>query len=408
MTGFWIACALLALIAAAFVVVPLLRAARQSVMGPARAELNAAVYRDHLQELDRELAEDVLSADQHALARRELDRRVIAETALDAGAAPVPTGARPVSGRWLALGGVALVPLLALGIYLKIGNPGALQPPEQQFVQMVDQLAARLASKQDDPDGWVMLGRAYQLMGRMQEAVSAFEKASALKPDNADLIASHADALAMVQGSLSGRPRALVERALELDPKNQTALALAATTAMETRQFSEAIVFWQRLAVLVDPASPDRKMVEDAMTQTRQAAAAAGVKLDPASAPAKDVRTNAERASVSGEVALAPELAAQARPEETVFVIARAIDGAPVPLAVLRARVKDLPLRFTLDDTLSMAPGAMLSLHKTVIISARVSRSGQALPQPGDLVGTVKSVTVGATGVSVTISEIVR
>ena len=91
-----------------------------------------------------------------------------------------------------------------------------------------------------------------------------------------------------------------------------------------------------------------------------------------------------------------------------MFVTARAIDGSPIPLAVLRARVKDLPLQFTLDDSMSMAPGAKLSLHKTVLISARVSRSGQAMPQPGDLVGTVKAVTVGATGVSVTISEIVR
>jgi cytochrome c-type biogenesis protein CcmH len=276
-----------------------------------------------------------------------------------------------------------------------------------------------------------MLARAYQITGRMPESVAAFEKASALRPDDANLIAGHADALAMVQGSLSGKPFELIVKALKIDPKNQTALALAATAAMENGQFDESIALWRRLAAVVEPGSRDRQAVEQAIEQVQQVALAKGVKLAgestgaaatgsgapatpapqaPAAVAAKGAAPAATpaTASISGEVTLAPELMRQAKPDEAVFIFARAVDGPPLPLAVIRTTVKELPLRFTLDDSMSMAPTARLSMHRQVVVSARVSRSGQAMPQPGDLIGTVQPVAVGATGVQVRIADVVR
>lgn len=426
MTLFWILCALLVVLAVAFVVVPLLRATRVDT-GPARAALNAEVYRDQLLELDRELADGVLSAEQHAIARSELDRRALSEAAVEdasatastraaspAGSADDGTTTIPAArrGRWLASGALAMVPVLAVAGYLVLGNPAALNPPDRQFLEMVDALAEKMKANPEDPEGWVMLARAYQITGRIPESVSAFEKASALRPDDANLIASHADALAMVQGSLSGKPFELIVKALKLDPKNQTALALAATAAMENGQFNESIALWRRLASVVEPGSRDRAAVDQAIEQVQQIALAKGVKLaeaPPAGTPVKgSTPAAAAGASISGEVTLAPELLRQAKPDEVVFIFARAVDGPPLPLAVVRATVKDLPIRFTLDDSMSMAPTAKLSMHKQVVISARVSRSGQALPQPGDLVGTVQPVAVGATGVKVRIADVVR
>ncbi|MBC7781845.1 MAG: c-type cytochrome biogenesis protein CcmI [Proteobacteria bacterium] len=474
MTLFWSLCALLVAVAVAFVAVPLLR--RRGHLGPERSALNAAVYRDQLHELERELADGLMAPEQYAIARTELDRRALGEAVppapadgLASPAAPAAHGesqdagtpqtqqadaqqkplqrrdapgpavmapqARLGQGRWLAPAALALIPVVAIAAYLTIGNPEAVQPPDQQFAQMVDELAQRLARDPDDIPGWVMLGRAYQLLGRMPDAVAAFEKASALKPDNAELLAGHADSLAMVQGSLSGKPAELIARALQLDPENQTALALAATAAVEERRFADSIVLWQRLGRRVDAGSGDRAAIDQAIAQVRQVAAAAGVRLPEdkatsAGAPADTVASSTGRAAsaaapssvqaaaatpaasaaarITGEVTLAPELVNQAKPDEAVFVFARAVDGPPVPLAVLRARVADLPLRFTLDDSMSMAPGARLSLHKTVVVAARISRSGQALPQPGDLVGTVTQVPVGATGVQVRIADIIR
>jgi len=438
MMVFWILCALLAALAVAFVMVPLLRAT-QIDAGPARAALNAEVYRDHLLELDRELADGVLSPEQHAIARAELDRRALSEAAVDEGAASGTTAhaATGRRGRWLTGSALGLVPVLAITGYLALGNPAALNPPDQQFLQMVDALAERLKANPQDAEGWVMLARAYQITGRIPESVAAFEKASALRPDDANLIAGHADALAMVQGSLSGKPFELIVKALKIDPKNQTALALAATAAMENGQFDESIALWRRLAAVVEPGSRDRQAVEQAIEQVQQVALAKGVKLAgestgaattgsaapatpapqaPAAVPAKGATPAATAAtaaspataSISGEVTLAPELMRQAKPDETVFIFARAVDGPPLPLAVIRTTVKELPLRFTLDDSMSMAPTARLSMHRQVVVSARVSRSGQAMPQPGDLIGTVQPVAVGATGVQVRIADVVR
>jgi len=424
MTLFWILCALLILLAAAFVAVPLWRGARRADAGPARTALNAEVYRDQLQELDRELAEGVLAPDQHAIARNELDRRALAETMADTtshGAAHAAT--RRGNGRWLGATALTLIPVATLATYLAIGSPEALRPPEQQFAEMVEGLAQRLQSQPDDVQGWMMLGRAYQVTGRMREAVSAFEKASALSPDNPDLMASHADALAMVQGSLAGRPFELVVRALKIDPRHPTALALAATAAMENRQFDEAIVLWLRLRERVEPGSRDQAAIDEAIAQVRAIAASSGVTLAPSHEAAGDAPAAAApvapagavagaaatgTASISGEVSLAPELARQVRPDESLFIFARAVDGPPLPLAVLRAQVKDLPLRFTLDDSLAMAPGARLSMHKTVVVSARISRSGEAMPQAGDLTGSLAEVPVGASGLALRITEVVR
>jgi cytochrome c-type biogenesis protein CcmH len=449
MMVFWILCALLAALAVAFVMVPLLRATRIDT-GPARAALNAEVYRDHLLELDRELADGVLSPEQHAIARAELDRRALSEAAVDEGAASDTTASDTTAtgttasgttahaatgrrGRWLAGSALGLVPILAITGYLALGNPAALNPPDEQFLQMVDALAERLKTNPQDAEGWVMLARAYQITGRIPESVAAFEKASALRPDDANLIAGHADALAMVQGSLSGKPFELIVKALKIDPKNQTALALAATAAMENGQFDESIALWRRLAAVVEPGSRDRPAVEQAIEQVQQVALAKGVKMAgestgaaatgsgapatpapqaPAAVPAKGAAPAATAApataSISGEVTLAPELMRQAKPDEAVFIFARAVDGPPLPLAVIRTTVKELPLRFTLDDSMSMAPTARLSMHRQVVVSARVSRSGQAMPQPGDLIGTVQPVAVGATGVQVRIADVVR
>ena len=411
MTLFWILCALLALLAVAFVALPLLRASRIDA-GPARAALNAEVYRDQLLELDRELADGVMSAEQHAIARAELDRRALSEAAVPAAAADGAPAVR--RGRWLTSGMLALVPVLAFAGYLSLGNPAALNPPDQQFLEMVDALAEKMKANPDDAQGWVMLARAYQITGRMPESIAAFEKASALRPDDANLLAGHADALAMVQGSLSGKPFELIVKALKLDPKNQTALALAATAAMENGQFAESIALWRRLAAVVEPGSADRAAVDQAIEQVRQVALAKGVTLadaPPVAAGAGNTQAKGPAvagASISGEVTLAPELMRQAKPDEAVFIFARAVDGPPLPLAVVRATVKDLPIRFTLDDSTSMAPTAKLSMHKQVVVSARVSRSGQAMPQPGDLVGSVQPVTVGSTGVQVRIADVVR
>ena len=215
-------------------------------------------------------------------------------------------------------------------------------------------------------------------------------------PRDAQLLADLADVLAMTRGgagagNLQGEPEQLVLRALEIDPKNLKALALAGTAAFERKDYSSAVRYWERMLPLVPADSEDARSIQGSLAEAR----ALGGKSPPGNA-------------VKGMVRLSSKLAAAAAPDDAVFIFARAAEGPAMPLAVKRARVRDLPLEFSLDDSMAMAPGMNLSAHARVVVGARVSKSGLATPQPGDLQGLSKPVSNDARGVSVVIDSVVR
>ncbi|MEO8718994.1 MAG: c-type cytochrome biogenesis protein CcmI, partial [Burkholderiales bacterium] len=252
----------------------------------------------------------------------------------------------------------------------------------------------------DDVEGWIMLGRSYSVLGRFGDAVDAYAKAAARAPRDAQLLADFADALAMARGrSLQGEPEKLVQRALELEPNNLKALALAGTAAFERKDYQAAADYWQRMLPLVPPASDDAQAIRDNVAQATQLAGGAGAVPRAAAAPAAGLR---------GTVSISPKLKGKFGPEDTVFIYARAANGPPMPLAVLRRRARELPVEFALDDSMAMAPGMNLSAHPRVVVTARVSKSGGATPQPGDLQGASAPVANDASGVAVVIDSAVR
>ena len=278
---------------------------------------------------------------------------------------------------------------------------------------MVDRLADRLKSHPDDFEGWVMLARSYVAMDKHPQAIQAFAQAQRLHPDDANLLADYADALAMVNNhSLEGEPSRMVDRALQLDAKNTKALALAGTAAFERKDYAGAVRFWETL-VQVEPADgPFASQVQGGIAEARKLAgmAPAASPAAAASAPPADAVAAAPAAAsgpgrVAGTVTLAPALRTRAGPDDTVFVFARAADGPRMPLAILRKQVRDLPLTFTLDDSMAMSPSATLSGAGRVVVGARVSKSGNAMPQAGDLQGLSTAVPVGASGLAVTIDQ---
>jgi cytochrome c-type biogenesis protein CcmH len=267
----------------------------------------------------------------------------------------------------------------------------------QQIEAMVARLAAKLRENPDDIDGWKLLGRSYGALGRFAESADAYARAATRAPRDAQLLADFADALAMARGqSLQGEPEKLVLRALQIEPSNLKALALAGTAQYERKDFKGAANTWRRMLPLVPPDSEDARAIQ---SNVDEALAMAGVARTPAAKGGGALR---------GEVRLAEKLKNQASPDDTVFIFARAAEGPPMPLAVLRKRVRDLPLTFALDDSMAMAPQARLSGFARVIVSARVSKSGQAAPQPGDLQGASGAVANDASGVRVVIDSVVR
>ncbi len=287
----------------------------------------------------------------------------------------------------------------------------------QQIAAMVDSLAARMKERPDDGEGWTMLARSYTVLGRFGEAVPAYAKAAALQPANASLLADYADAVAAQTGSV-GNPEslALIDRALAADPKHPKALALAGTAAYDRGDFAGAVARWQMIADALPAGSELSVQVQASIAEAKQrmgggiaskmpmaggtaSVAAAGDSARPAAVDAS---------AVAGTVSLDRSLAGQAAPDDTVFVFARAAEGPRMPLAVKRARVADLPLTFRLDDSMAMSPAAKLSGARSVVVGARVSKSGNAIPQPGDLSGESAPMAPGTSGITIRISEVVR
>jgi len=391
-----------------FVVPPLLR--RSLRAGATRDAVNVAVYRDQLRELDADLRAGTLAADQHEKARREIEARLLADMGGGEAPAQPPRRARAAA---LALG--LAVPICTLAVYMAVGNPRALLPQTaeggnqhglsaQQFEALVSRLAARLKDNPEDAEGWMMLGRSYAVLGRFGEASEAYAKAAARMPRDAQLLADYADALAMAQGrTLQGEPEKIILRALAIDPGNLKALLLAGTAAFNRNDHRAAIRHWERALKVLPGESDMVQRVQASIAEARSLAGSPGGRAQFAK-PAQ-ARGGGR---VSGVVRLAPELAGRVSPCDTVFIFARAAEGPRMPLAILRKRASDLPAEFTLDDSMAMAPQMKLSAFPDVVIGARVSKSANASPQPGDLQGSSAPVKVGARSVSVVIDTELR
>jgi cytochrome c-type biogenesis protein CcmH len=384
MTVFWLLSALLAALALLLVLRPYFgRGGREA---PSREAMNVSVHRDQLRELDADLASGALAKEDYERARRELERRLLEDTA------EAPTSVRTGSGRATALMAAIAIPLLAVGTYLAVGTPAAIDSPAVQVDAMVNRLAARLKQAPDDAEGWRLLGRSQAALGRFKEAAEAYAQAAARKPRDAQLLADFADALAMARGqTLEGEPEKLVLRALEIDPANLKALALAGSAAFDRRDYAAAADFWARMLPHVAPGTEDARTIQANIDEAR---ARSGEKASPA--------------ALKGVIQLSDKHKDKVNPDDTLFIFARAAQGPPMPLAVLRKQVRDLPVRFTLDDSMAMAPGMKLSAHPKVIVGARISRSGKAAPQPGDLQGLSAAVANNASDVTVLIDTVVR
>jgi cytochrome c-type biogenesis protein CcmH len=420
MITFWIIAALLIAAALLFVLPPLLSQRKQEAPLVSPTEVNLTVYRDQLRELESELAAGTLDETQYHNARTDLEGRVVEDAKLVSETLP-EHAPMPVTSR-LPVWTVAIaLPLVSIGLYLWLGNPAGLEPeavePQQsaengaphptspeQIQAMVASLEQRLAEQPEDADGWAVLARSYAALQRYEESSMAYGRAIALKPDSAQLLADYADTLAMANNrSLQGEPEKLIQQALKVDPHNIKALALAGTVDYERQNYQGALKYWKRILELVPPNTPIASSVAGSIKEVEKLAGIAPE--EGSSAPSQQ----AAQATVSGTVTLAPGLRDKVSEGDTVFVFARAPGaGRTPPLAILRMSVKDLPISFTLDDSMAMAPQFRLSTASKVIVGARISKSGNAMPSPGDFEGYSAETAVGARDVQVTIDATVQ
>lgn len=421
MTVFWIVAALFVLGALLLMLPPLLRGAPgDDTDGPGA---NLAVHRDQLLEAERDLANDLITPERFEQTRAEIERRafediVVAETGA--------TRAGPARGCAIAL--ATLITLGSALTYLAIGNPQAttpqlarVAPPDaggrhsvtpEQIDARVTALAERLRANPNDAEGWLILGRSYTALGRYRDAAIALRRANDLTPQNASLLADLADLVGMAQGKrLTGEPARLIQQALDIDPRHAKALALAGSAAFEAKDYASARRYWEGLIAVLPPDSPMLLSVRGSLAQAASLDAGATPATATAPVAAATVAATAATAAgpapaqLTGTVRLAAALAAQVGPGDTLFVFARSAAGQRIPLAILRGQAS-LPFAFALDDSMAMSPQWRLSGATRVVVGARISKSGNATPQPGDLLGQSAEVASGARDVQVLIDRV--
>jgi cytochrome c-type biogenesis protein CcmH len=406
MTIFLIAAALLLAASLALLSRPWWR--RGSAGATSRRALNATIYRDQLGELDRDRGAGQLDEADYQEARGEIQRRLL-EDAAEADAPLAVPGHRLRS----LIAMVIAFPLLAGGLYAWLGSPAALDQmarrdfTRQDIENMVAGLAAKLEKEPGNLQGWVMLARSYKAMRRYDEAEQAFEKAGPLVEQDPQLLADYADLLATKSGgNLAGRPEQLIAKSLALDPDNLQTLWLAGTAAFNHRDFVKAIEHWQRGLRQLPPESQDAQMLNSIIAEAKQQMGGerGGKQISNASpagiAPAAG-------SAIGGRIELAKTVKALAAPSDTVFIVARAAGGGPMPLAAKRVRVADLPMTFSLGDSDAVMPTQTISSAKSVLVEARVSKSGDAKSKPGDLTGGVAQAKPGDKNLRITIDKVV-
>lgn len=357
-------------------------------------QLNAAICREQLAKLEQDLAEGTLGQQDYAQARAELQRRLLEDTQ---GEEAAPTLHAPKKTMFaIAL----LLPLTAVAFYMLVGHPASMTPAAvqaggpQDVERMVIGLAKKLEQDPGNLKGWAMLARSYKVMGRPIESEKAFERAGAFIDDDAQLLADYADVAASNAGSFAGKPLRLIEKALKADPANAMALWLAGTAALSAGEYDKALAVWSGLMKQLPPGSEDARMLQGAIDEVRSRG---GVSTKPLAVAAGG--------SVSGTVELAASLKGKAAPDDTVMVIAR-VPGSRMPVAVLRVRAAQLPVKFTLDDSLAMSPQALISTASEVEVEARISKSGLARAETGDLISPVQTIKVGTSGVKLQVAQV--
>ena len=428
MNAFWLLAAGMLLLALVFVLPPLL--GRGPRAGVSQRELNLAVYRARLAELEGERDSGRIDETQFAQARDELMQDMLEDVDPEDEA----QAAAPRAGRLAAVVTAIVLPLAVLGIYNTTGSWRLIDAPELQAAagtsrpvqeqpaqgeqtpsieEMVERLAERLQQEPDNLEGWVMLGRSYFILKRYSEAAQAYANVMALaEEETPDLLADYAEALALAHGNtMAGAPAKLLERALAIDPEHPKSLWYGGLAAYEVKDYPLAVERWDKLMAQLPADSDNARQLQQYLAKARANLGGEAVAAEAAAAGQAEASSSAAApaaaAAIEVEVSLDAALADKVAPGDTLFVFARAANGPRMPLAIVRKTAADLPLTVRLDDSMAMTPTMKLSAFPQVVVGARISKAGTAMPQAGDVQGFSAPVTPGEAGtVQVLINEI--
>ncbi len=421
MTLFWITAAALTIAAILFVVLPILR--YKEVEEASSDELNIEIIKQQLAELEEDMEAGELEEEQYTASRHDLEKALLAD--LNPGSGKQTGEAR--SGRWAIYAIPMIIVAIALPTYLKVGTPNIIpyldtpaakqqqnatqghpqQPaagqPGTSMEELVASLAKRMESDPENIEGWKMLGRSYISMGRIHEALQAYERALNLDRKDVDLLMGYATTLAISRNNqFQGMPAELIDQAYQIAPQNPNVLWLKGNIHYQAGEFQQAVKVWEKVMSKLQPGSEEAATVAEYLKDARSrlpAGTVAPAATTPPPASATESSSSSSTAiadeAIRITVTLDPALRGKVQGNETLFIFARAVNGPRVPLAVVRKTASDLPVTLVMDDSMAMSGQLSLSKYPQVKVEARITKSGKPSASSGDLEGLVSPVKPG-------------
>lgn len=361
-----------------------------------RRQMNAAIYREELDKLVAEHAAGLINAEEYEMSHAEMRQRLFQDTSEEDDRSVMGSSKKVVIGLCVFMVLLSSALYFSLGDVVRIAQNNEQRPNTQAGVEkMVAEFALKMEKDPGNLKGWAMLARSYRILGRNQDAANAYARAGSFISDDPELLAEYADTLASIaNGNFSGKPLLLINQALKLDPNNLLALWLSGSASFAAANYQAAVQAWERLAKQVPPGSDEARAIEGSIAEARSKGGLA--------AP---ITTASTSKGVSGKIELSAELKSQVKPGDVVLVIARQ-PGERMPVAVLKVAASNFPMNFALTDALAMNPNMPLSKLSEVAIEVRISKTGMAKPEAGDLISSVQTVKVGSNQVKLLINQV--
>ncbi len=359
-----------------------------------RRQMNAAIYREELEKLEVERTVGSINSADYEIAHAEMRQRLFQDTSEE--------DDRSVMGssKITVIGLCVFITVLSAGFYFSLGDATRIaeknteQPMTQEGVEkMVTEFASKMEKDPTNLQGWVMLARSYRILGRNEEAAKAYERAGNFIDSDPQLLADYADILASnANGNFSGKPQKLINQALKLDPNNLMALWLSGTASYTAGNYKAAVQTWEKLAQQLPPGTEDVRSIEASIADAR---AKGGL----------SAQASVNTKGISGKIEISADLKSKVKSGDIVMVIARK-PGERMPVAVLKTSVSEFPMNFSLTDALAMNPSAPLSQLSEASIEVRISKTGMAKPEVGDLISAAQIVKVGASNIRLVIDQV--
>lgn len=394
MTSFLISALLLLIVALFWFLRPLFFKPKE--LATSRRQMNAAIYREELEKLEAERASGAIDSETYDQSHAEMRQRLFQDTDEPDDLSVMGSPKKTIIGICIFVVTLSIGFYALLGDAPRIAQKNAEKPMTKESVdQMVAQFAEKLEKEPDNLQGWAMLARSYRVLGRDVEAQKAYERAGSYVDSDPQLLADYADVIAANnKGNFAGKPMQLLKKALTLDPNNLLALWLSGTAAFNAQDYKVAILYWERLAKQLPADSDEARSISLSIEEARSKGG-----LAPVSKPAVSTK------GVSGQVDLAPKLKSQLKSGDILMVIARK-PGERMPVAVFKTAVTSFPMSFALNDSLAMSPSNLISQLPEVSVEVRISKTGMAMPESGDLISASQIVRVGSNNIQLLVDAV--